>query len=519
MDELIKRLKPGPQNDPRWPAIGRSRRVQRTEAEPIRWEGEADVSQSRYNRALPEGGDFEIAWNLVDTANVVITDRRMAYSAHTLKKSAPGVLTGVRAVLGKTDRSRWDSVQAGHMRFDWPVNVMLMTQRTMWTNIASLGVTCLGESDVPQRILLVFEFGSKNSAVADPTRLADALATAIARYRIAARGDELDAAALGALTQVTPVVTASGGLRWDLPGALRYPGVTAGPDSVTAVPEDPAHPMPSSTGKPHGWAGGAWSRLWNGVAMVAATALVLFALGSLPSFGASAHAVSLRDAARTASATGDPRGAARAWISVLNAAPRSVEALVRLSCLDWDIGYQDEAVVYYQRALNDGAVWDRVIIEESCFLNAPLLHNLSIVEFIAGFPLLYANPDGGDADGAVLRAVATASPTEGTRAAYLSAIAPQTEPTDWQRLLALACLNDRAGLRLLAAVALTGGLNGVTAPLATDGLLRSCLIDLGPRYSFITKNGVEIFRPKDLGTRTFIPENSPVPATLPRALP
>ena len=104
------------------------------------------LSQLRYRSRPTGGGFYEHVWNLVDAATVTITDRRLTYFAHLVKQKAPGVATGARAVLASARPQRWDRLQAGHLHFDWPVNVMLTTNRILRSNYATLSVTLRGDS-------------------------------------------------------------------------------------------------------------------------------------------------------------------------------------------------------------------------------------------------------------------------------------------------------------------------------------------------------------------------------------
>jgi hypothetical protein len=254
-------------------------------------------------------------------------------------------------------------------------------------------------------------------------------------------------------------------------------------------------------------------------AILAAVVLVLFALTSLPQLGESGAAVSQRDRARAVTATGDIRAATRAWLTVLTAAPRSTEALLNLGCLSWTAGYQEEAALYYERALAGGIRWDEIVIVRNCFVNAPRMHGLRMVDVHHIRPLLYVAPKPDDVDAGVLVAIATEHPTPTTQERYRKAIAPHDQPTLAQVVFAIGCLNDRAGARWMASESITLALNLNTEALPPTGALRDCLNRLPDRYGFTTKGGVEIFMPRDLGDRLFIPESSPIPAKTARILP
>jgi hypothetical protein len=238
------------------------------------------------------------------------------------------------------------------------------------------------------------------------------------------------------------------------------------------------------------------------IALFLVLLLVVITIGGLRSTSAAAHDLAR---GRSALARGDRRQAVQAWADVLRTAPRSLDALVLTSCAEWDIGYADEAVVYYQRALLAGLPWNRLVVSHQCFLNAPMLHGLRTAQ-IAGMPILYAAPSRKDRAGVALEAIATAAPRA-------------SRPQPAQSLLAAACLNDRSDLRLLAAMDMTIALNDPRMPPA-HGVLRTCVGRFRGRYGFQTQpNGPEIFLPKDLKDRVFRPNSSPIPGRLPRPLP
>jgi hypothetical protein len=52
--------------------------------------------------------------------------------------------------------------------------------------------------------------------------------------------------------------------------------------------------------------------------------------------------------------------------------------------------------------------------------------------------------------------------------------------------------------------------------IAKNGVLRACLVAIGPRYIFTLRGDTEVIHPKDLSARHFVPEGSPLPSTIPR---
>jgi hypothetical protein len=188
----------------------------------------------RYNRSLPDGGDYQYAWSLVETAEVLITDRRVVYRANTLTRK-PGYLSGVRAGVasaiagGGTPRLGFDAY-AGQIRFEWVANVMLRVQRKFGVTVASVMLTVLGAQALPMRLVLTFQIQAQGMSESDIHTFAGALVNDIAAHRRNARPVVLQPAEQAALAVAgEPVTMASGLWRWDIPGSQPFvpPVVTA----------------------------------------------------------------------------------------------------------------------------------------------------------------------------------------------------------------------------------------------------------------------------------------------------
>jgi hypothetical protein len=205
----------------------------------VKWWGSADVSLLRYNRSLPNGGDYEFAWDLMDTAEVLITNRRLIYRANSLSRK-PGRLAHIRAGIARA-MATWPArlspnAYLGHVRFEWAANVFLEVERKWGISVAVVMVTVVGHELPPMRLGLGFHLYSGGMSESGVHSLAQALAGGIANYRLSTRTNCLLPSELKDLAcrrdMGDSVKTDSGALRWDLPGALPF---VAG-----AVPDGPA---------------------------------------------------------------------------------------------------------------------------------------------------------------------------------------------------------------------------------------------------------------------------------------
>jgi hypothetical protein len=387
-------------------------------------------------------------------------------------------------------------VLVGQIRFEWPVDVFVQATSVPWPG-AAIFLTCT-DGGQPVRLLVGWLRGIGGPPAEERAAgFARALAGDIARFRLRGDPSRLSGAETQRLLTLRDQPGSGGnqsGLRLELPGAVPvgevYPERQAATDPQT--PMAPAGPEP----EPRRRLG-----LLERIGVVALCGILLLALWTVGGLRSTSAAAGELDRARQAFQRGDEREVVRAGDAVLRTTPRSLVALVLNSCATWDIGYTDEAVLYYQRALMAGLPWNRLVVHRSCFLNAPTYHGLRMAE-VAGMPILYAASRGRTASSSALEAV----------------VVGDARTTPGESLLAAACLNDRSDLRLLAAAQLTMALNGPALPQA-KGALRSCLQKLRGRYVFETRDHQGIFWPKDLGDRRFLPDSSPIPGRLPRRLP
>jgi hypothetical protein len=507
--QLIRLKRAGASGDDLWPDLTWELAPRLDVGENVRWRGTAEVSQLTYIR--DSGGDFTLAWSLKDTASVLITDRRVMYVGRTLEphKGLPPVaargLPGRRSTAGDVER------YVGHVRFEWTANVIFESIKHLAVRVAAISLTCVDAgTGLPVRLMLTMNYTLHHMRVPFVADVAGQLARDIAGSRLRTRGglgDE-DVAGLAAVRDGADPVTTAHGLRWDLPGhrviaaGTHEPStqVAAAPAPSTAVAPLPAVPAspPAPHARPRVSLG---TRLTDVLAMGFAVVLALAGLVGLLRLAGVAQAVRARDQARAATAAGDVRVATRDWLTVLRAAPQSREALLRIACLSWDAGYEDEAVLYFQRALTAGARWNAPVNGARCFVNEPSLHRLALVD--RSLPMIYVRPASGDPDGELLEQIARAS----------------DPPTDSRVPLAVACLNDRAGLTYLSAMGFTVALGTATEAIASTGVLRRCLDSMKDRYGFVRRNGMELFLPYDFSDRVFIPESSPIPSRIGRVLP
>jgi hypothetical protein len=241
------------------------------------------------------------------------------------------------------------------------------------------------------------------------------------------------------------------------------------------------------------------------VGVIALALIVLLVLASFGGLRSTTSAARDLERGHVALHRGDHRNAVRAWQDVLMASPGSLKARLLLSCTLWDIGYVDDAVQYYQQALVEGLPWNTVVTDRRCWLNDPTGHRLRL-RSVQHVPVLYVRPGDKDRDGVALHAILAGGRAD----------APH-HPLPAESMLAAACLNDRADLRLLAAIHMTLALNDPALP-RLNGVLLRCATSFKGRYRFQVRAGQEIFFPADRDERTFWTSHSPIPAHRPRPL-
>lgn len=281
------------------------------------------------------------------------------------------------------------------------------------------------------------------------------------------------------------------GLRDDVLGTARL---------VTRAPEGSAPEPP--TAQPAGKVRIAFVERVGVIALALIVLLVLASFGGLRSTTSAARHL---ERGQVALHRGDHRSAVRAWQDVLMASPGSLKARLLLSCTLWDIGYVDDAVQHYQQALVLGLPWNTVVTDRRCWLNDPTGHRLRL-RSVQHVPVLYVRPRDKDRDGVAFHTILAGGRADDPR-----------HPLPAESMLAAACLNDRADLRLLAAIHMTLALNDPALP-RLNGVLLHCATSFKGRYRFQVRAGQEIFFPADRDERTFWTSHSPIPAHRPRPL-
>jgi hypothetical protein len=245
-----------------------------------------------------------------------------------------------------------------------------------------------------------------------------------------------------------------------------------------------------------------WSPgLVQALALVTTAVILLWAASTLAAgTTATATAARLRDAVRDIR-EGDTRRGLRGVEAVLDEEPRSLTALSVYACEVWRAGYQDQAVRVLQAAYARGLPLRRSLYRP-CFADRLAEHGLAAVRS-GPAPALYARPS-----------------SRRSRRYEVELFRAVREGDHARAYLALACLNDAEGLRLVAA--LDFGLQQVAhgEGRATPALRRCLRGPIRRGYAFRRDpNGVEHFFPRDADRREFHAGTSPIPARLPRVLP
>jgi hypothetical protein len=195
--------------------------------ETVRWSGRADVSMFRYDRSLPEGQRFRFCWNLVEPAEILITDRRLIYRANTLSTTS-GIMAGLREgfAMGLRNGASFlrSNAYVGHVRFDWITSIILTFEQRIKMSFAIISVLTLSADAVPLRLVMALRL-QKSGLMHDTARmLASALASDVARYRLASRADTLSSEDLHILKQQQEATAStphrSETMFWDFPGAI-----------------------------------------------------------------------------------------------------------------------------------------------------------------------------------------------------------------------------------------------------------------------------------------------------------
>lgn len=233
MDEFIQRQPAGATNlDPVLiPSVRPDLAIHLADHERVEYRGRADVTMLRYDQNGPGGGTFRFLWNLVETAELLITNERLIYRANTLSRT-PGTLAGLReglstALSGRQQLPLRPDAYVGQIRFGWIDNVAHGHFRKLGSTIEIVTITAYGRGHTVVRLHLTFGVNPDRmpSPVAGP--LATALTSAAARHRLIHSASTLtdtdtDTQALTSQRD-TPrgIPSEPDVLRFDLPGATR----------------------------------------------------------------------------------------------------------------------------------------------------------------------------------------------------------------------------------------------------------------------------------------------------------
>ncbi|UQU64902.1 hypothetical protein COUCH_00610 [Couchioplanes caeruleus] len=211
---------------------------------------------------------------------------------------------------------------------------------------------------------------------------------------------------------------------------------------------------------------------------------------------------------------GNDDAAARLWMGVLDDGHRIADASAGAACALWNLGYQDQALLYYRDAMVTAGRAGPTR-RSRCFFTDLAAHRIKIVRLDATYTVLMADTG---AAAPLLRGIVEGSAPPGAASAFAEAIAPYREPDIAQRLLAAACLADLTGLKLMAATYLNLATVGT---VRSAGALKQCAFDMVGAYVTAKVDGREVFQPKDRARRWYTPGKSPAPAPadLARTLP
>lgn len=196
----------------------------------VLWDGESVDWACKLRVAAFEGtsGTMRRQWKLPDYSEVEITPRRFVHSCAKFEKRSNwlgfgviGVTVAVTADVvsaAKAAHRRKGKVAAGHVLYDWPVNVVQSGWSESFSSFSQMGITwCEGEA--PLRLDVTVGIGGA-------TQLAEYLVSLIARYRLQRPNGDIDAEGreLLAVQASQPVAEkVSGGLIYRLPGSVRAP--------------------------------------------------------------------------------------------------------------------------------------------------------------------------------------------------------------------------------------------------------------------------------------------------------
>ena len=217
-------------DDDRWPAMTADGLVRLSADETIRWRGRATVAES----CRRQGRGSERVWSLTEPADILVTDQRLVFSCGKFQKGstwfgfgmigAPVALAATGISHARAVRRRQGKIAAGQVRFEWPANVMLQTQKVLGSPTGVLVLTCVEEEATTFLHLTMTRSVTSYQPDHVAADVAQGLASDIARFRLSLRAAWLEPAQLEELQALrdAPAATAAGeSLVYRLPGALR----------------------------------------------------------------------------------------------------------------------------------------------------------------------------------------------------------------------------------------------------------------------------------------------------------
>jgi hypothetical protein len=477
-----------------WPVVTEELGVRLEADEAVSWQGRVEVSGSRSAVPLPP---FGTQWSLRRPIQCLITDRRIAYTGDSL--TGPGAeLTRLR--WAQAEHPKGGSALAGQVRFDWVERVFAVD--LPFVPLTAVGVTCT-DAGRPVHILLAATSGREPQPGQLPLDAAEALASDIARARLAAGQPGLPQPVVDVLTRQRdqPTSHQEGSLRvWEVPG-IQPIGGPARPAPV--APQPAGHPAPGPASSGGLQAGGNSFRfgelrtspgrltLADAVVFLLLFAVLAFTARSGAGLKTSGDLANLLRQGSSALAQGDHQTAAERFYAAWTKEPRSITAHAGLACSEWPLGYRDEAVSHVAAAVNLGAGIG-YLHGTRCFFAALGAHGFRLLPTDIA-TLVYATPRPGDRTEAKLESIARASSPGGT--------------VDWAwRVLAVACLNHRHDYRLLASRALKLALNlppNLKPSSPRPPLIGTCVKKLQPHYRIVQEPGGIDAVPRDIERRAF----------------
>lgn len=228
------------------------------------------------------------------------------------------------------------------------------------------------------------------------------------------------------------------------------------------------------------------------VGAVVLLAATVTALGLHPPWVKPARQRAVEHAERYAR-LGQPAQAVRSFGEALEDSPSYVRALHGMTCELWAIGYRDDAMRYLQRLAiaggNSQPRWEWG--DGACVADDPARYGIGYMESELG-PILAATPT---------------RPSEPVR----QLVDLTRGQSDGSLILMVAsCINERAGLHLMATYQLaTASKVGDAKP---TGTLRTCTKAIREHTRGLGQSGSLSSLPEDVRVQVFVPGRSPIPA-------